>query len=253
MSILPPLKFVGKAASRLLSNKALRLLVPFGVLTLAGCAANVDRMKTSSIPMDDYRKRHPILLTESAEKLDIFPAPKVRGLDSRSAGQVAEFGRLYRAGGHGPINIFVPDGSSAPPNREIVEAIRRALAYGGAHAQLQVTHYPVVNPGLASPVRLSFTGLKAKVADQCGQWPSDLASGSSLQGWENKPYWNLGCSYQSAFAAQVADPRDFVGPRAEDPADAQVRTRGIEAIRKGADPTTDWKTKNTAISSIGAQ
>ena len=253
MSILPPLKFVGKAASRLLSNRALRLLVPFGVLTLAGCAANVDRMKTSSIPMDDYRKRHPILLSESAEKLDIFPAPKVRGLDSRSAGQVAEFGRLYRAGGHGPINIFVPDGRSAPLQPETIAAIRRALAYGGARAQLEVTHYPAVNPGLASPVRLSFTGLKAKVADQCGQWPSDLASGSSLQGWENKPYWNFGCSYQSAFAAQVADPRDLIGPRAEDSADTQVWSRAIVSLRKGSDPTTEWKTKNSSISSVGGQ
>lgn len=253
MSISPPSKFIGKTASRLLSNSALRLLVPLGVLTLAGCAANVDRMKTSSIPMDDYRKRHPILISESAQKLDIFPAPDVHGLDSRSAGQVVEFGRLYRSAGHGPINIFVPDGRSVPQRRDTIEAIRRALAYGGARAPLTVTHYPAVNPGLASPVRLSFTGLKAKVADQCGQWPSDLASGSSLQGWENKPYWNFGCSYQSAFAAQVADPRDLVGPRAEDPADTQVWSRAIVSLRKGTDPTTEWKTKNSTISNVGAQ
>jgi pilus assembly protein CpaD len=253
MSILPPSKVIEKAASRLLSKSALRLLVPLGVLTLAGCAGTVDRMKTSTIPMNDYRKRHPILLSESAQKLDIFPAPDVRGLDSRSAGQVVEFGRLYRASGHGPINIFVPDGKSSPYHRETLEAIRRALAYGGARAQLTVTHYPAVNPGLASPLRLSFTGLKAKVADQCGQWPSDLASGSSLEGWENKPYWNFGCSYQSAFAAQVADPRDLVGPRAEDPADTQMWSRAIVSLRKGSDPTTEWKTKNSSISSVGGQ
>lgn len=251
MSILPPSKTDRKAASRLLSNSTLRLLVPLGVLMLAGCA-HVDRMKTSSIPMDDYRNRHPILLSESAQKLDIFPAPQARGLDSRSAGQVAEFGRLYRASGHGPINVFLPDGRGTPAPGSTVAAIRRALARGGAYAPLQITHYPVVNPGLASPVRLSFIGLKARVADKCGQWPSDLASGSSLQGWQNKPYWNFGCSYQSAFAAQVADPRDLVGPRAEDPADAQMRTRGIEDMRKGNDPTTAWKTKNTTISTVGA-
>jgi pilus assembly protein CpaD len=235
------------------SRPALWLLLPLSMLALAGCANSVDRMKTSSIPMDDYRKRHPILLSESAQKLDIFPAPEARGLDPRSAGQVAEFGALYRATGQGPINIFLPVGKSAGLPRDTVESIRRALAYGGAHPQLQVLDYPIANPSLASPVRLSFTALKAKVADQCGQWPSDLASGSTLQGWENKPYWNFGCSYQSAFAAQVADPRDFVGPRADDPADTQVWTRAIVSLRKGADPTTDWKTKNTSISSVGAQ
>lgn len=252
MSILPPSKPNKKAASRLLSNSTLRLLVPLGVLALAGCA-HVDRMKTSSIPMDDYRNRHPILLSESAQKLDIFPAPKTRGLDSRSAGQVAEFGRLYHSTGHGPISVFIPDSRTAPLHPGTVAAIRRALARGGAHTPVQITHYPVANPSLASPVRLSFIGLKARVGDKCGQWPSDLASGSSLQGWENKPYWNFGCSYQSAFAAQVADPRDLVGPRAEDPSDTTMRDRAIISLRKGTDPTTEWKTKNSNIGTLGAQ
>jgi len=60
-------------------------------------------------------------------------------------------------------------------------------------------------------VRLSFLGLKAHVADQCGQWPRDLAIGSgAVADWSNKPYWNFGCAYQTALAAQVADPRDLV-------------------------------------------
>lgn len=229
-----------------------RLLLPLGLLALTGCAT-ADRMKTSSIPMDDYRKRHPIVLSESAQKLDIFPAPEARGLDPRSAAQVAQFGRLYRASGEGPINVFIPTGGRAPLPRDTIESIRWALAEGGAHAPLTVMHYPVANIGLASPVRLSFTGLKARVADPCGQWPRDLASGSSLDGWENKPYWNFGCSYQTAIAEQVADPRDLVGPRAEDPADTQMRSRPIASLRKGTDPTTDWKTKNTSISNVGSQ
>jgi pilus assembly protein CpaD len=63
----------------------------------------------------------------------------------------------------------------------------------------------------------------------------------------------MGCSYQSMLAEQVADPRDLVSPRAEDPADTQMRSRPIESLRKGADPTTDWKTKNTSISSVGSE
>jgi pilus assembly protein CpaD len=54
-------------------------------------------------------------------------------------------------------------------------------------------------------------------------------------------------------AEQVADPRDLVGPRAEDPADTQMRARAISEMRKGNDPTTDWKTKNSSISSVGTQ
>lgn len=233
-------------------NRLRAFLLPLGIAaTLCGCA-DIDRMNTSSMAMDDYRNRHPIVLGEQERRLDIFPSPEIRGLDPYSAAQVAEFGTLYRNTGRGPINVFIPALSRAAPPVTVAE-IRRALAAGGAAAPLEISTYPVINRDLASPVRLSFVGLKASVADPCGQWPSDLASGSSVQGWENKQYWNYGCSYQSMLAEQVADPRDLVGPRAEDPADTEMRSRAISQMRKGTDPSTDWKTKNTSISTVGTQ
>ncbi|MFZ0730506.1 MAG: CpaD family pilus assembly protein [Methylovirgula sp.] len=235
------------------SNRLRTFLLSFGIAVALGGCADIDRMSTSSMTTDDYRDRHPIVLAEQERRLDIFPSPEIRGLDSHSAAQVAEFGTLYRNTGAGPINVFIPAlqrGALAPAT---VAEIRRALAVGGAVAPLKISTYPVINRNLASPVRLSFVGLKAKVADPCGQWPSDLASGSSTQGWENKQYWNYGCSYQSMLAEQVADPRDLVGPRAEDPADTLMRSRAISEIRKGTDPGTDWKTKNSAISTVGSQ
>jgi pilus assembly protein CpaD len=239
--------------SAILRSRRPAFLLPLGFCTLLCGCASADRMSTSSIPMDDYRNRHPIVLAEEARRLDIFPAPEGLGLDRRTAAQVAEFGTLYRNTGHGPINVLVPAEAPGALPREAIAAIRHALVAGGARAPIEVISYPVINHDLASPIRVSFVGLKARVADPCGQWPSDLASGSTIQGWENKPYWNYGCSYQSMFAAQVADPRDLVGPRAEDPADTQILSRGISDMRKGTDPTTDWKTKNSSISSVGTQ
>ncbi|MDR3408190.1 MAG: CpaD family pilus assembly protein [Methylovirgula sp.] len=233
--------------------KGRALLALGAAAALSGCAsANVDRMRTSSIPMDDYRVRHPIVLSQSANRLDIFPPPEGYGLDRRSYAQVVQYGKLYRYNGQGPIVAFLPAAGYGTANRGTIESIRRALAFGGAHAPLQVTTYPVVNRDLASPIRLSFIGLKAKVADPCGQWPNDLASGSTLQGWQNKPYWNFGCSYQSMFAAQVADPRDLVGPRAEDASDTVFRTYAIDQLRAGKDPSTTWNTSGTSINPIGS-
>ncbi len=91
-----------------------------------------------------------------------------------------------------------------------------------------VSSYPVDNPMLASPIRLVFQGLKARVADRCGQWPTDLASGGSIEGWKNEGYQNFGCATQSALAAQIDDPRDLVQARALDAAgrgDASARDR----------------------------
>jgi len=217
-------------------------------LGLAACQS-VDRTMTSSIPMDDYRVRHPIVLADTQHSVDIFPSGSGRVLDNRSAGQLVEFGHLYRQLGEGPILVLYPTGSGIP--QVPVEQIRRVLASAGARAAVRTGSYPVSNPQLASPVRVSFTGLKAKVATPCGEWPSDLASGSTLQGWDNKTYWNYGCAYQSMFSAQVADPRDLVGPQGETEMDTTMRSRAIEAVRKGSDPVTGWSTKESTIGKVG--
>jgi pilus assembly protein CpaD len=216
---------------------------------LAGCGS-ADRTVTSSIPMDDYHNRHPIVLAEAPRTLDLFPASGASGLDHRSALEVRNFAREYRASGQGPIAIIVPAMGQAHAHGD-VDSIRAIFASAGVSAPLQVSTYHVQNPSLASPIRLSFVGMKSEVPHRCGQWPSDLASGSTIDGWENKPYWNLGCATQSALAAEVADPRDLVSPAGEDPADTPMRSRAIAAVRKGTDPVTDWKTKNTSISSVG--
>ena len=61
MPIIPSRISTGRPPS-LLARTALRLLLLTSLAATTGCAATVDRMKTSSIPMDDYRNRHPIVL-----------------------------------------------------------------------------------------------------------------------------------------------------------------------------------------------
>lgn len=232
---------------RAIYESVLSFLPACGLLLLAGCGAT-ERMVASSVPMDDYEVRHPIVLGEEPRKLEILVEPTTGQFDRHSAAQLHEFASLYRKFGRGPITIMPP---AVPGGTPPVEPVRNALYRAGVRARIIVAPYPA-GPNLAAPVRLSFLGLKASVADQCGQWPRDLASGSSVEGWNNKPYWNFGCAYQTAFAAQVADPRDLVTPQAETPADTALRVRGIESLRKGEDPGVNWKFGNSAISAVGA-
>ena len=218
------------------------------LLPLAGCGTT-ERMVVSSIPLDDYRVRHPIVLAERPRTLEILVEPETGRFDRHSAAQLREFAVLYAKFGRGPITIMPPAWPGGPPP---IEPVRQALFRAGAHARSLVAPYPA-GPNPVAPVRLSFLGLKASVADQCGQWPRDLAIGSgAVEDWSNKPYWNFGCAYQSAFAAQVADPRDLVAPQGETPADTVMRTRAIESLRKGEDPTTNWKLVNSSLSQVGA-
>src|SRR5271166_2842684 len=127
-----------------------------------------------------------------------------------------------------------------------------AAADAGLKGRVGFGAYLPPNDGAAPPLRVSFTGLKAMVPTACGQWPEDLASGSSVEGWKNEPYSNFGCATQSMIAAQVDDPRDFVQSRALGPSDVAMRTRAIQDVRNGQDPGTTWG-KDTQLVPIGTQ
>ena len=234
-----------------LAIKLRRIAWSAAILTpLAGCGTT-DRIVKTSVPMEDYRARHPIVIAEDRTSIDVLPSTAEGALDKHTAKQVFAFAQEYRNLGRGPILVLVPHGRGMTEGPATIAAIRRVLLAGGARSGVQVSSYPVLDGQLASPVRLSYVGVKAKVADQCGQWPSDLASGSSVEGWDNKPYWNLGCSTQSMLAAQTSDPRDLVTPRGEEPPDTLTRSRAIESVRKGTDPNTTWAVKNSNIGSVG--
>jgi pilus assembly protein CpaD len=217
-------------------------------LSLSGCLTGVQYASDNQLTAVDYHERHPIVLGKRANTLDLFP---VGGrLDRLSADKLKAFAERYREFGQGEVTILTPagDGSSAA----IVPEIRRALYAGGLRGYVAVGSYPVEDRTLASPVRLVFQGLKAEVASRCGQWPADIASGSSLETWKNENYANFGCATQSALAAQIDDPRDLVQSRGSTPPDENMRLRAIQQVRKGADPGTDWQIKNTPIGQVGS-
>ena len=166
--------------------------------------------------------------------VDLYP---VGGrLDERSRANIRAFVERYRHYGSGAVMIQTPAGTN--PNSIAVYEVRSALLAAGVKRQDCRGRLSAAERRRAPPVRVSFTGLKAIVPTKCGQWPEDLASGSSVEGWKNEPYSNFGCATQSMIAAQVDDPRDFVQPRALGPSDVAMRTRAIEAVRNGKDPGT---------------
>jgi len=65
-------------------------------------------MAVSSIPQDDYRVRHPIVLAERPRTLEILVEPETGRFDRHSAAQLGEFAGLYRKFGRGPITIMPP-------------------------------------------------------------------------------------------------------------------------------------------------
>jgi pilus assembly protein CpaD len=216
-------------------------------LPLAGCGG--DRAIAEATTPSDYRVRHPIIIGEADYSLDLFPTGPGGSLDPRSGDRLRDFAQRYRELGHGQVTVLVPTGGSYNPavGASLVD-IRQTFGAGA----VAVAPYPVADPTLAAPVRLSFEGVKARLPHRCGDWPNDLASGSTAQGWENKTYWNFGCANQNAIAMQVADPRDLATPRGERPSDTNMRIRAIENVRKAIDPGTKWVVKNSGIGAVGS-
>jgi pilus assembly protein CpaD len=210
--------------------------------SLSACA---DRVVTAPTYPGDVRDRHPIVLADAPRTLDVF-MNSPSSLDPRQRADVWAFAQEYRRHGRGPIVAQVP--ASTAGAQHALSAIRAALAEGGLPgAYVSAAPYQPADPTVAAPIRLSFQRLQAKVASQCGQWPQDLGVSDPGFNLRNDPYWNLGCAARSNMAAQIADPVDLVRGRVESPPDTIRRSKVIEAVREGRDPSTQYRQDGTKI------
>lgn len=215
---------------------ALALLLP----GLAACQTKEEI--TGSIYPSDYRDRHPIVLSDGQRVLDVFVQGH-DGLVTRSRQDLGAFFAEYRQHGTGTMVAQVPHGSGTNP------ATRRAIGTIRSHAggRVAVSYYRPTDPGVASPIRLSFKRLQAKVGSQCGLWPDDLGVADYKKAWRNEQYWNMGCAYQSNLASQVADPVDLVRGRQETRPDTGRRMYNFDQLRRGRDPSTEWRTAPASV------
>lgn len=223
------------------SLRTLRIVAAAALALGLGACARQDRMTTGSVIPNDSRARHPIVLAQTPETLDIFLTGS-QTLDRRQQDDIKDFAKRYKDAGTGTIQILLPRGGAESGRAaSAVGAIRQTLAAGGMRGSAIVGSYDVADPTLSAPVRLAFVSLQARAATRCGEWPDDLGASAANGGWDNRPYYNLGCATQQNLAAQIADPRDLARPRSLDPADVQMRTRAIGFVRRGVDPSTSWQ------------
>lgn len=201
---------------------------------VSSCATPPDNMATGALS-DDYRQRHPIVLTQAEHNVDIPVAAGDRSLTPGMRDTVRGFSQDYRSHSTGTVEIQSPQGSTNSPSvMSMRRQIRQELVRTGIPSRRIVdTFYPADGAGDAAPIRLRFSATTA-VTNACGQWPEDL----SANAFDNQNYYNFGCAQQSNLAAQVANPTDLVAPRAQTPIDAEQRNQVIDNYRSGSTPTS---------------
>lgn len=207
-------------------------LLPLAAMLIAGGCANVHNVEVGSIP-DDYRTRHPIVVSEDQEAIDIPIVMSDARLSYANRGRVEHFGDRFRASGADSIQVMLPTGSANQyaadrVSHEIVEALRGRYI---SRDRIFVQPYSAVGAEGPTPIRLTYATLVAKTGP-CGRWPDDMTDTS-----ENKNYFNFGCASQQNLAAQIADSRDLLSPRGVDSIDAGRRTTVLDNYRRG-EPTT---------------
>lgn len=211
-------------------------IASIAVVILAGC--QTQSQQSASLAANDYRLRHPIVITEQPETLDLPVGYQTRSLNRHLADSIAAFATNSRTNGNGRVEIQVPSGAG---NEAAVHAltpdIRRALKRGGLGGNQIVTRsYPVGDSTADAPIRLSYARVLA-TAGPCGEWPKNIGGGVN----QNDDYYNLGCAQQANLAAMVANPADLITPRASAPSDQNRRATVYQKYRLGEQTASEFK------------
>ena len=203
-------------------------LLPLAMLT--GCANHSENNFTVGSVQSTYKTKHPIVIDEKAQTLDVPVTSSMHSLGRPALSSVEGYGSRFRLNANGSITIMVPAGSAnEAAARRVVPGIVSALQKAGVpRSKIRTSTYYAASYGSTSPIRLTYTTLGASV-EQCGKWPEDLASVNR----QNQNFHNFGCAYQNNLAAMIANPADLLTPRGMTPIDAERRNVAIENYRNG--------------------
>ncbi len=221
--------------------------LPGGIalVLLAMLASGCSTTGTSDVnPSDfDYRIRHPIVVSQEPEVLDMHLGMRGPALSREIETAIRDYVGEYRADGTGSITIQVPTGAANDvATAETGRAVHYALVRAGVpRNHIRVAPYDVGDHSELASLRLSYLRVKAMVP-RCGVWPDN-----GTANYRNTDYYNLGCSLQHNLAAMVENPADFVRPRAMTPADGSRRADVVSKYRSGDDPKSNIMLINSGI------
>lgn len=147
------------------------------------------------------------------------------GISPNQMGALAELARRFGAEGASVLRIEAPAGNDVVAN-DFAFRVKAALEQVGAPGHLiQVVAYEA--PDVRAPVLVGFETLRA-VVPRCGTEWNNLARTAN-----NETSANFGCAVNANLAAQIANPRDIIGPRDMTPSDSGRRAVVFDNYRKG--------------------
>jgi pilus assembly protein CpaD len=150
------------------------------------------------------------------------------GLSENQTLALGDMVNRFASEGAPMLTVEAPSGDD-PVSSDIAWRIKDALeAQGVPPYQVRVVTY--VAPDPRAPVLVGFDTVRAAVPTCGTSWTNLGRTGA------NAGYANFGCAVNANLAAQIADPRDIVSPRAMQPGSAARRAVVFDKYRLG-EPT----------------
>jgi pilus assembly protein CpaD len=215
---------------------------------LGACTHTTQEVVNKYIP-DDYRQRHPIVVQEANQAVEIFIGSGRGGLSASQRADVRGLAQSWLHEGTGAITIDVPihtpNARAAADSRREIQAIFSAA--GIPSKGVTVRNYRPADPRQFATIRLNYSRIMAD-AGPCGLWPEDLGLSIKNKNYlENRQYHNFGCANQRNLAAMIDNPSDLVQPRTETPAYTERRNITFDQYRKSNTTGSSDKAKLSDI------
>ena len=201
-------------------------LAAAGLLTLQACAGapNSEQIKRaeSVLPTEQFG----ITVSNAPEQIAI--GLHASGLSANHEAALGVLVARWRADGGGPVTLRAPLSGNVALVHRMQEAAAAALArLGVPRERLSLLGYAAAPTVEAAPLLISYERFEAQGPNCSGGW-RNLTSTDS-----NTPYDHFGCSVTANISAQVANPRDFLAPAVETPADDSRREVILGKYRLG--------------------
>lgn len=227
-----------------MTNRILDKMIRAGTLGAILMAGSCAVQNDGDTIKEDPRVNHPIAVEPSYRDIKLHFAGGEGGISADDAVKFDNFLADYRAHGNGSLGISVPNGP--PSHAAITWFAERAAETGISRDKILVSTHDVANNDFR--VDLSYITYTAHT-DACGDWSENLAFTM-----DNQTAKNYGCSVQHNIAAMVSDPRDLLGPRRFDPADANRAATVIDAYEQGKITSAQKSSEQSgAVSDINKQ
>ena len=190
------------------------------VLMAGSCAAPTN---DANHTMEYGAVNHPIEVEPSYQSMKLYYSPADTGISPADQARFEGFIKDYEAHGNGSIAVSAPAGMDS--KAMIGFFAQRINDMGVPKDHILVASHDAPDGDMR--VEINYVSYQTHT-DKCGDWSEDLAYTA-----DNLTPKNFGCAVQQDIAAQVADPRDLLGPRPMEDANAARRGTVVGNYEQG--------------------